>query len=90
MADNSIEEAICNCCSIEFWMPTRLVKERRKDGREFFCPNGHNLVFKKQSEEAIQSNLQMEIDELKKKLIEQERLIPNKVVPLIRSEKTNE
>ena len=83
MADNSIEETVCNKCGIEFWVPTRLMNERRKDVGEFFCPNGHSLMFKKESEEAIQSNLQMEINELKKKLIEQERLIPNKVVPLI-------
>ena len=85
MADNSIEEVVCNDCGIEFWVPTRLMKERRKDAREFYCPNGHTLMFKKPSENEVESVLHKEITQLKKKLEEQEKLIPNKVVQLRRA-----
>lgn len=82
MTDNSIEEVLCNQCGIEFWAPTRLMSERRKDQREFFCPNGHTLMFSKPSKEDVESRLHKEIAQLEKKLVEQEKLIPNKIVPI--------
>jgi len=35
----------CAACSVVFAVPDRLIKERRADGKEFYCPNGHGLTF---------------------------------------------
>ncbi len=52
----NIETQECANCGVIFGMPDYLVKMRRQDGSPFYCPNGHNLVFKS------------EIDRLKKEL----------------------
>lgn len=35
----------CAECLVVFAVPDRLIRERREDGKEFYCPNGHRLVF---------------------------------------------
>ena len=52
----------CSACSVVFAVPDRLIKERREDGKSFYCPNGHGLVFDLS-----------ETEKLKKKLADAER-----------------
>lgn len=35
----------CGACSVVFAMPDRFDKERREDGKAFYCPNGHQLTY---------------------------------------------
>src|SRR4051812_27741209 len=35
----------CPGCSVVFAIPDRLNKERREDGKSFYCPNGHSMVY---------------------------------------------
>ena len=35
----------CPACSIVFAVPDRLDKERREDGKTFYCPNGHSMSY---------------------------------------------
>lgn len=52
----------CAACSVVFAVPDRLIKERREDGKAFYCPNGHSLVFSPG-----------EVDRLKKELADAQR-----------------
>lgn len=35
----------CGECGIPFGMPTNIYNDRRNDGRNFWCPNGHKIAF---------------------------------------------
>jgi uncharacterized Zn finger protein (UPF0148 family) len=37
----------CPECGIVFGIPTEMQKRRRKDGKEFYCPNGHGMSWHK-------------------------------------------
>lgn len=52
----------CANCAVEFASP--ILKQRRDDGRTFFCPNGHPLSFGNG-----------EADRLRARIAEQDRLI---------------
>ena len=43
-------ETECCVCGIAFKVPRNYLAHRREDGEGFYCPNGHSLTFKKQSE----------------------------------------
>lgn len=36
---------VCCLCATEFSMSQNLYNQRMKDGRKFWCPNGHDQVF---------------------------------------------
>lgn len=36
----------CGECGIEFTVPEHFYKERREEGKGWFCPNGHERVFR--------------------------------------------
>jgi hypothetical protein len=36
---------ICGQCGISFEMPEQLQKDRRENGGDFYCPNGHARVY---------------------------------------------
>lgn len=40
----------CASCGVVFAIPSTLEKRRREDGQNFYCPNGHVLVFSGPSE----------------------------------------
>lgn len=44
-----IPETCCNC-GTHFGMDATLMATRRKDGKAFYCPNGHNIVYKPESD----------------------------------------
>jgi hypothetical protein len=37
-------------CGVSFWMPEAFGERRREDHQRFFCPNGHPLVYKGQTD----------------------------------------
>ena len=58
---------VCITCGVTFAVPKALYDWCRKDpSKEFYCPNGHSMVFRK-------SILQQEIEKLKKENEEAER-----------------
>lgn len=56
-----LDTTTCCVCGITFGLPEEFLRHLRNEKNEgFFCPNGHNLQFRK-------SELQQEIDRLKNK-----------------------
>lgn len=55
--DSLLEVHYCPNCAIQFAAPPRFIKERREDGKSFYCPSGHTMSFH-----------ETEIDKLKKQL----------------------
>jgi hypothetical protein len=47
----------CPSCGIIFGVPQDFDRERRADGRTFYCPNGHVLTFGKSEEEKLRTQL---------------------------------
>ena len=43
----TIEAHDCANCGVVFGLDTRFAGRRRKDGRGFYCPNGHVLSWEK-------------------------------------------
>jgi hypothetical protein len=41
---NDLEVTVCTC-GVLFAVPVKLLNSRRETREEFFCPNGHSLVF---------------------------------------------
>lgn len=41
----NLERHNCPNCFVEFALPDRMIAERRKDGKAFFCPAGHSMSF---------------------------------------------
>jgi hypothetical protein len=39
-----MEVTVCTC-GVLFAMPERMLRQRREDGKSFFCPHGHSLSF---------------------------------------------
>jgi hypothetical protein len=44
-------ETECAACAMVFWVPEHWLKARRRSHEGFYCPNGHSLVFKGESDE---------------------------------------
>jgi hypothetical protein len=40
-----LERTFCVNCDITFAVPADWLNQRRRDGRTFYCPNGHNLSY---------------------------------------------
>jgi hypothetical protein len=47
----------CAQCSVVFAVPDRLIAERREDGKAFYCPNGHSLVFQPSEADKLRKDL---------------------------------
>jgi hypothetical protein len=47
----------CPNCGITFGVPEDFDRERRADGRTFYCPNGHSLTFGKSEAEKLRMQL---------------------------------
>lgn len=48
----------CCSCGVEFAIPDRLISQRRMDGKNFYCPNGHSMVFSEPTEKKLQRELE--------------------------------
>jgi hypothetical protein len=55
---------LCCTCGVVFAMPSDLISSRKRDGKQYFCPNGHPQLFSKTEAERLQE----ELDQVKKKL----------------------
>ena len=44
------EGVTCASCGVLFWMTSQLHDRRRQDHKDFYCPNGHVLVFHGETE----------------------------------------
>ena len=40
-----LRQKVCPVCGVVYSLPARLDDEHRKDGGNFYCPNGHSLVY---------------------------------------------
>jgi hypothetical protein len=65
----------CARCSIVFAVPERFDRDRREDHKDFFCPAGHTLVYKGESDaDKLKRQLDAErarVDMLRKETIRQ-------------------
>ena len=74
-----LEEHTCatHRCGITFWLTPGFADRRRKDKRDFYCPNGHTLVYNGDTEEKKLRNLvdikNQEIDRLNRELSAKKR-----------------
>lgn len=59
---SKLEVHYCPNCSIAFGAPLRFIKERREDGKSFYCPAGHSMSFH-----------ETELDKLRKQLENEKR-----------------
>lgn len=41
----SLDETECASCGIAFAVPTHWLATRKRDGKSFYCPNGHSLSY---------------------------------------------
>lgn len=44
------EQLQCAACGIDFWVPGHWCDVRRRNHEGWYCPNGHRLVFKGESD----------------------------------------
>jgi outer membrane murein-binding lipoprotein Lpp len=44
-------EVVCARCAMAFGVPVRFEADRRRDHATFYCPSGHDLIFKGKSDE---------------------------------------
>ena len=59
---------VCCVCGIEFGLPAHYNKERREDGKDFHCPNGHSLSYG----EGETKKLRRERDRLKQRVAQKD------------------
>jgi predicted RNA-binding Zn-ribbon protein involved in translation (DUF1610 family) len=53
-----LETLTCSSCGITFALPARFIQERREHGTSFFCPNGHERVFRDPEVKVLQKKLE--------------------------------
>lgn len=59
--DTLVSMGACAVCGIQFAAPEHYVKKRRDDHKDFYCPNGHVLVFTGESEaQKLRAELEVE------------------------------
>jgi hypothetical protein len=54
----------CCVCGVVFAVPDRFLMNRREKGSQFFCPNGHSLIYRKTEAQRLQE----ELDRVKRQL----------------------
>jgi hypothetical protein len=80
MTTTNFETIECCECGILFQIPESYDENRREDGGEFFCPNGHGQSYTNTPSEKIKklesekTSLQVEIRQLKCKILGQQSL----------------
>lgn len=63
LADTTtLEVTDCCECGVLFAFPVRVLKARRESGGNFYCPNGHSMVYKQPENERLRERLQAEKD----------------------------
>jgi hypothetical protein len=46
-----LDSVVCCVCGVCFAFPADVVRKRRRDHKDFWCPNGHSLSFLGESDE---------------------------------------
>lgn len=54
----SLETTTCVSCGVAFAMPDYMLQKRRDEGGDFYCPNGHTLVYKTPEVTKLRASLQ--------------------------------
>lgn len=54
---HTLETMTCVDCGMQFAAPAGYETERRKDGRPFYCPNGHSMSFKETEADRLRKQL---------------------------------
>lgn len=54
------EEMACGECGVSFLVPDYFYKERLHSGKGWYCPNGHNRVFKESKVSQLEKKLEQE------------------------------
>lgn len=47
----------CGECGITWAMPKQFIESRRKDGKTFYCPNGHKRVYRETEAQKLEKKL---------------------------------
>lgn len=55
-----LETIACGECGIQFAMPSATLKERQDEAGKFWCPNGHQRVFKRSEADRLRQELERE------------------------------
>jgi hypothetical protein len=56
----TLEIFTCPVCGIHYGVPPNYARQRRMDGKDWHCPNGHQLTFGKSELEIVREELQRE------------------------------
>lgn len=54
------EVTTCCSCGIAFGLPTDFLNKRRQDGKQFYCPNNHSLVYRETELDKTKKQLERE------------------------------
>ena len=60
----TLEVEVCGVCGVLFAAPQRLIDKCRETGDNFFCPNGHSLVFTDYENKRLKAELKRAKDRL--------------------------
>lgn len=56
----TLETTTCAACGVVFGIPDYLIKKKKETGEDFYCPNGHSLVFGNSENKRLREALQKE------------------------------
>ncbi len=68
-------EATCYKCGVTFQMTTAVYNRRYRDGKSFYCPNGHGQVYSRRQDS--EEKLEAEVARLKRLVTFHEETIAN-------------
>ena len=54
----SLEVRTCPVCFINYALPIELVQRKKREGGDWYCPNGHNLVFTESETDKLRKQLE--------------------------------
>ena len=60
MVNVKLETLTCSSCAIAFSVPEEWLTNRRSDGKQFFCPNGHSLSYHETEAARLKKELEAE------------------------------
>jgi hypothetical protein len=52
-----LESLHCPDCAIQFACPPLFIRERREDGKGFYCPSGHTMSFRETESDRLRRQL---------------------------------
>lgn len=55
----------CGVCHVPFGLPDQMMRARQKDGRDFWCPNGHAIHYYETENKKLQKALDVERERLR-------------------------